>query len=161
MSLTQDEVKQLFELEKYQVKNVTFDFPLSGDSIEIELQNDTTGRIKFIADIDNSNQFVKKAKIQLRYKKIYVIRRIDFNGNHKNPPDKAPISIFDGWENYVFNREDHIHFYIEGYGERWALPITAFPEIGINSNDELFEKVTKFFKYCNVQDLKIRKLLDF
>ncbi len=62
MNLTQSEAEQLFELKKYQVKSATFDFPLSGEAIEIELQNDT-GRIKFIADIDNSNQFnlIKKS----------------------------------------------------------------------------------------------------
>jgi hypothetical protein len=159
MDLTQDEVEQLFELKKYQVKDITFDFPFSGEAIEIELQN-STGRVKFIADIDNSNQFVKKAKLQLRYKKIFVLRRIDFNGNHKNPPSPSPNEIFNGWENYNFKREDHIHFYIEGYGERWALPLTAMPELGITNNDDLCEKVIKFFKYCNVQDLKIRKLLE-
>ncbi len=53
MSLTQNESVQLFELKKYQVDNISIDFPLQGQSIEIELQNEG-GRIRFIADIANS-----------------------------------------------------------------------------------------------------------
>ena len=44
MSLTQNESVQLFELKKYQVDNISIDFPLQGQSIEIELQNEG-GRI--------------------------------------------------------------------------------------------------------------------
>lgn len=160
MKLTNSEVSSLFELEKYQVKNITFDFPLQGDFIEIELRNDS-GRIKFIADVENSNILVKKAKFQIRYKKIHILRRIDFNGNHTNPPGKAPMSIFEGFENRVFKREDHVHFYVEGYGERWALPLSEIPEIGINKNDELYEKMVKFFNYCNVKEFNVRKLLEY
>lgn len=159
MSLTQNEAVQLFELRKYQVDNISIDFPLQGQSIEIELQNEG-GRIRFIADIANANEFVKKATFQMRYKKVVILRRLDFNGNHRNPPENAPLPIFEGYEDYVFNREDHIHFYIEGYGERWALPLLIFPEIGIIENDDLFEKMQKFFKYCNVEKLMVNKLLD-
>ena len=159
MSLAQTEAVQLFELKKYQIDNLSVDFPLQGQSIEIELQNQG-GRIRFIADIDNANEFVKKAKFQMRYKKVFSLRRLDLNGNHRNPPDNAPDLMFEGYENYVFNKEDHIHFYIEGYGERWALPLVKFPEIGIIETDDLFEKMQKFFKYCNVEKLMVNKLLD-
>ncbi|RDB04107.1 DUF6978 family protein [Runella aurantiaca] len=159
MSLAQTEAVQLFDLKKYQIDNLSVNFPLQGQSIEIELQNQG-GRIRFIADIDNANEFVKKAKFQMRYKKVFSLRRLDLNGNHRNPPENAPSSLFEGYENYVFNKEDHIHFYIEGYGERWALPLAKFPEIGIKETDDLFEKMQKFFKYCNVEKLTVNKLLD-
>ena len=159
MSLTQIEADQLFELKKFQADNIFVNFPIQGEEIEIELQNET-GRIRFIGDINNANEIVRKATLQLRCKKVIILRRLDFNGNHRNPPDKAPDPIFEGYENYVFRREDHIHFYIEGYGERWALPLSYFSNIDITENDDLFEKMQKFFKYCNVEDLKVRKILE-
>lgn len=159
MNLTNEEVQQLFELVKRPVSAASVDFPFQGESIEIELQNET-GRIKFLADVNRANKIVKKTTYQLRHRKIYTIRRLDLNGNHKNPPDEAPDPIFKGYENYVFLREDHVHFYFEGFGERWALPLNKLPEIEITAEDQIFEKMQKFFKYCNVDGLKIRKMLE-
>jgi hypothetical protein len=159
MNLTQDEANQLFELRKIPVSAIKIDFPFRGEEVEIELQNET-GRIKFQADINRANKIVSKVTFQLRHKKVFTIRRLDLNGNHKNPPDEAPDVIFKGYEGYIFNREDHIHFYIDGYGERWALPLKIFTEIGISDQDELFEKMEKFFKYCNVESINVRKRLN-
>ncbi len=88
------------------------------------------------------------------------MRRIDFNGNHKNPPGPPPDKIFEGWENYTFRKEDHIHFYIDGFGERWALPLSIFETLGITPNDDLFDKMVKFFNYCNIKRWNVRRLLE-
>lgn len=159
MNLIQSEASQLFDLKKYPINRISIDFPLQGEEVEIELENDTK-RIRFIADISNSNEIVKKATLQLRYKKIFILRRLDFNGNHKNPPGDAPDLILKGFENYTFKKEDHVHFYFEGFGERWALPLDQIPEVGIVEGDDLFEKMEKFFRYCNVESLNIRKVLE-
>ncbi len=157
MALTQEEIDQLFSIKKFPVESITIDFPLQGDSISIELQNETK-RIRFDADINRANSIVDKVTYQLRHKKIYSIRRLDLKGNHTNPPAPVPDAIFEGFEEYVFKREDHIHFYMEGYGERWALPLSAIPAIGITQSDNLYERMTKFFKYCNVEYLNINKV---
>ena len=93
MNLPQVETEQLFDLKKYQADGIIVNFPIQGEDIMIELQNDT-GRIKFIADINNANEFVRKATFQVRYQKIFVLRRLDLNGNHKNPPDQIPDVMF-------------------------------------------------------------------
>jgi len=157
MALTQEEIDQLFSIKKFPVESITIDFPLQGESISIELQNETK-RIRFDADINRANSIVDKVTYQLRHKKIYSIRRLDLKGNHTNPPAPAPDAIFEGFEEHVFKREDHIHFYMEGYGERWALPLSAIPAIGITQSDNLYERMTKFFKYCNVEYLNINKV---
>ncbi len=159
MNLTNEEVKQLFELVKHPVSAASVDFPLQGETIEIELQNGT-GRIKYQADVNRANKIVNKTTYQLRHRKIFSIRRLDLNGNHKNPPDNAPDPIFNGYENYIFLREDHVHFYIEGFGERWALPLKEIPELEICVEDQLFEKMQKFFQYCSVEGLEVRKMLE-
>ena len=102
MNLPQVEANQLFELKKYQVDGIVINFPIQGEDIIIELQNDT-GRIKFIADINNANEFVRKATFQVRYQKKFVLRRLDLNGNHKNPPDQAPDVMFEGFETQAEN----------------------------------------------------------
>ncbi|MBL3655080.1 DUF6978 family protein [Fulvivirga sediminis] len=155
MELNPSEVKTLFDVAKYPCYSASVEFPTQGEYLEIELQNDT-GRIKFQSDISRKNKIVNKATLQLRYKKTYIIRRLDFMGNHTNPPAPAPDKIFYGFEEYVCLREDHIHFYMDGFGERWALPLSKVPEIGITKEDDLYEKMIKFFTYCKVEDLRVK-----
>lgn len=141
---------------------VSIDFPLQGEYIEIELQNDA-GRIKFQSDISRGNKITNKVTLQLRHRKIYSIRRLDFFGYHQNPPAPAPDEIFNGFEEYRFDGEYHVHFYFDGYGDRWALPLSQIPEIGIVATDDLYDKMIKFFEYCNVKNLrmKVKKNLIF
>ena len=93
MDLNPSEVKNLFEVAKYPCDLASVEFLTQGEYLEIELQNET-GRIKFQSDISRKNKFVNKATLQLRYKKIYTIRRLDFMGNHTNPPAPSPDKIF-------------------------------------------------------------------
>jgi len=71
---------------------ISIEFPIQGEYIEIELQNDT-GRIKFQSDINRKNKLVNKVTLQLRHKNIYIIRRLDLMGNHRNPPGPVPDPI--------------------------------------------------------------------
>jgi hypothetical protein len=155
MELNQDEVNSLFDLKKFPCDTAKVDFPMQGEYIEIELQNET-GRIKFQSDINRANKIASKITFQIRHKKIYSIRRLDLNGNHKNPPAPAPDEIFEGYEDYIFNRQDHVHFYVEGYNERWALPLSELQGIGITETDDIYDKMSKFFKYCNVENLELK-----
>src|SRR5690606_36296428 len=97
MDLNPSEIKNLFEIAKYPCDTVVVEFPVQGEYLEVELQNET-GRIKFQSDISRKNKIVNKLTLQLRHKKIYTIRRLDFLGNHKNPPGPAPDEIFNGFE---------------------------------------------------------------
>ncbi len=119
-----------------------------------------TGRIKFQADVNRRNEIINKATYQLRHNKIFSLRRLDLGGSHKNPTAPAPDPIFEPYIDHFFYLEDHVHFYVEGYGARWALPLTVLPEIGIDISDDLFDKLKKFFDYCNIEELKINKILE-
>lgn len=159
MNLNQQEATQLFELKKFPAKSASVNFPLQGQGIEIELENDSK-RIKFQADVNRRNEIVNKATYQLRHNKVFSLRRLDLGGSHRNPPAPPPDPIFDPFVDYIFRFEDHVHFYFEGYGSRWALPLTEFPEIGINISDDLFDKMKNFFDYCNIEGLRINKILE-
>lgn len=160
MNLTNEEATQLFELRKFSCDSAIIDFPPQGQYLEIELQN-STGRIKFQADLNRANTIVEKVTFQVRHKNVYSIRRLDFKGNHKNPPGPAPDEIFEGFEDYRFEKQDHVHFYVEGYNEKWALPLSALPGLDIQDMDDIYDRMWKFFKYCNVEnlELKIRRTL--
>ncbi len=155
MDLKQEEIELFFGIAKFPCDKATIEFPLQGEFIEVELQNET-GRIKFQSDINRANNIVSKITFQLRHLKTYRIRRLDLKGNHTNPSVPVPNEIFVGFEGYAFNREDHIHFYIDGYGDRWALPLDKFPEIGIKEDDDIYDKMLKFFRYCNVQNIELK-----
>ena len=155
MELNNDEAYSLFKLRKFPCEAAKVEFPLQGQFIEIELQNET-GRIKFQADLNRANRITSKVTFQLRHKKIFVIRRLDLNGNHKNPPAPAPDALFEGFEDYVFRSEDHVHFYVDGYNERWALPLRSLQNIGVLETDDIYEKMIKFFKYCQVENLELK-----
>lgn len=155
MGLSTEESFSLLDLRKIPVTTAAIQFPSSGQKIEIELKNDS-GRIKFQADINRTSFVSNKETFQLRHKNIYTLRRLDFNGNHKNPPGPAPLEIFEGYEDYTFSKEDHVHFYIDGYGEKWALPLTIVSDIPIAAGDDIYDKMLKFFDYCNVEDFETK-----
>lgn len=155
MALTPNEASYLFDMAKYPCDSATIEFPMQGQYIVVELQ-DQTRRIKFQSDINRANKRDDKMTLQLRHHVNCVLRRLDLNGHHTNPPGTAPNELFVGYEEYVFNREDHVHFYIEGYGEKWALPLCRLPEIDIRSTDTMYEKMLKFFVYCNVKNMAVK-----
>jgi hypothetical protein len=74
-------------------------------------------------------------------------------GSHRNPVAPAPDAMFEGFEDYEFIREDHLHFYIEGYHEKWALPLTHVKGLDILPSDDLYDKMAKFFDYCNIDNI--------
>lgn len=154
MSLTNKEVQQLFVMDKFPAKKASIDFPLNGDKVIVDLVNDT-GRIQFQADVNRVGRIANKTTYQFRHNKVNRIRRLDILGDHRNPPGPAPDPIFLGYEEYLFLAEDHLHFYIEGFNDRWALPLSVIPELDILEADELYVKLAKFFNYCNIEDLEI------
>ncbi len=155
ISLTDKEIKLLFEMEKKPIKRASVNFPIHGNKVVVDLEGNE--RVFFKADINRRVRKNKsgKANYQVRYKNVVKIRRLDLKGNHKNPEGPAPSNIFSRYEGYEFVEEDHVHIYVDGYDSRWALPLRELPEIGISNTDSLSEKLVKFFDYCNIINLRI------
>jgi hypothetical protein len=44
----------------------------------------------------------------------------------------------------------HLHVYVEGFTDKWAIPA---PADLVNSNADLYAMMESFFRYCNVQEM--------
>jgi len=157
MDLTQSQADLLHTLEKYPATAVELKLPLNGQTVILDLVSND-GRTRFKLDLYRSKRDVSKANFTLRFQNTYHIRRLDLLGNHENPPGPAPDVIFEGYEEREFLKEDHMHFYAEGYGSKWALPLAVVPGLKIDGEDSLFEKLLKFLDYCNVKNVTIKQL---
>jgi hypothetical protein len=161
MILSNEDALRLFQLRKIPAENITVDFPLHGDTMEIELKSND-GHYKFQADINRKFPYnAEKITYQLRYNKVFNIRRLDFSGGHENPPGPAPISSLIKYEGMKFVNKSHMHIYIEQWGTKWAIPLEDIAELKIFLSDDLYERMEKFFKYCNIESYNVTKVLMF
>ena len=145
--LTQSEADALIDMEKRVSDpgaSITFPFPGSSTTIPVESQ---AGREPFLLDIECGN-IIKKWKLQLRYRRTYILVRIDIGGfgRHRNPP-KAPNRALHPYEGEVI-LTPHLQRYVEGYDDAWALPLPS----SFSNPDEQSITWREFLIYCNIQD---------
>jgi len=158
MSLNNSEAKILFEQRKICVKKSSINFPAIGEFISLDLES-SDGRFQFQLDINRKTFNPMKITYQNRYNKVYVLRRLDFGGGHKNPPENPPTAIFHGYEGAIL-KEPHMHFYFEGFSDKWALPLTELSD-KFSDKSDFYEIMEEFFVYCNISlnDFTITKSL--
>jgi len=121
-------------MEKIKVNNDRWPFPDLGGHIEVPLCS-VDQREHFFLDISRK-RIALTTKYQTRARKTVVLARLDFNSPHRNPDDSevgAP----------------HLHLYKEGYGDRWAYPISD----GLLSKpNDAWQNLLDFMKYCMIVD---------
>ncbi|MGM0520386.1 MAG: DUF6978 family protein [Campylobacterota bacterium] len=159
MSLSNEKAKILFDLEK-ETEEKKYTLPNPNEALVIDL-NAKDERFKdelFCLDMHRKYMSLKKRTFQKRVQKTIVLRRLDFFGSHQNPPltaipieiDENLLNLMQKYENKRFNKESHIHFYVEGYDVKWAFPVE---EMGLNTSDELYKQAQMFCRYCNIVKL--------
>lgn len=159
VNITDQEAVALFQMKKLPATSLAVDFPIIGTAVEIELKSEE-GRFKFLADVNRKGLIDStRGTFQLRHNVTLIIRRLDLGGSHTNPPGPAPVDFLKPFEGYKFLHQDHLHIYLDGWSSRWALPLSFFKEIGISPSDDLYEKMEKFFSYCNIVNFRVNKLL--
>lgn len=157
--ISNDRAKILFELDK-ETKEKYYILPNPNEVLSIELiaLNEHFQNEIFNLDINRKYMSFSKRTFQSRVQQTIILRRLDFEGGHRNPeisfvPQNLDDNILDlmkKYENVKFDKETHIHFYIDGYGEKWAFPVKEFDLFNTNS---LFEQSKEFCKYCNIKDI--------
>jgi len=105
-------------------------------------------RENFLLDINRGRIKLSKCTYQNRYRSVIHLVRLDVDGSpHQNPfVEKVPLPDLEKYNGTFFD-ESHLHLYVEGFDDRWAIP--APPEKFRNVND-LWETLTDFFVYCNI-----------
>ena len=150
MELSQKEAQALFELPKFFFHEFKISFPGEGEKLTLEFYSKNK-RYVFQADIDRSGFIKPKLKFQNRYNKIFILRRLEIIGPpHKNPPDSLGFDFLKSYENLEIPCP-HLHIYIEGFNDKWAISLADVDELNITQEDTPFEIMTKFFNYCNIE----------
>lgn len=127
-------------------------------SIQINLHAASYPKTPLLLDVSRSTLHLEKRTLQERANRTIILCRVDFSGSaHINPPfnhnkvegiDAEMIEMMRQYDAHAFkNKESHIHFYIDGYGDKWAFPLCDF----IDAGESLVEQVEKFCDLCNIE----------
>lgn len=136
--LTQQEVDFLLELLKQLIDNKDIQFPGPSDSSIIEAVSATTND-KFLIDISRKGHIkVTKCTFQTRYKKSYILLRLEIDGPNHTNPDGTEIPC------------PHIHIYREGYGTSWAHPLQSVMQ---TDPTNMVQVLIDFLKYNNISNI--------
>lgn len=134
-TLSQAEADALLAMEKHAEEVRSWTFPALGGKLSIPLVSND-GRERFLLDFSRGSIEVRKVKLQTRVRQTVVLARVDLHGaNHLNPDDsEVPCP--------------HIHVYREGYGDKWAYPLSHFQTFRDPGN--LWVTLEDFYVHCNV-----------
>jgi hypothetical protein len=131
--LTQMEADFLIRMEKIAFDDTEFELPDLGGSLSVPLQS-INKKEKFLLDISKGRIDIKRQKFQNRTRESIVLIRLDLGSPHRNP-DGVEIGV------------PHIHYYKEGYGDKWAYEI---PENAFSNLDCSWQVLQDFMKLCNI-----------
>ncbi|PIU61358.1 MAG: hypothetical protein COS84_11405 [Armatimonadetes bacterium CG07_land_8_20_14_0_80_40_9] len=117
-------------------------------------------RESFLIDINRRGRIgLTRCTYQERYQGIIILVRLDIDGQpHTNPEvPSVPIPYLAPYNGQTIQCP-HLHLYVEGFMDRWAMPIPSdrFPNIR-----DLYKTLEDFFRYCNIIEPPIiqRRLL--
>lgn len=146
--ITQQDADFFFSMEKFPEALNEYNFPASGCKLVLPFVS-ADKRENFLFDIYRGSIRLTKVTYQNRVRKAYILRRLDFDGSpHSNPEvDIVPLPILEPYNGIVI-ASPHMHLYVEGYGERWAVPAESF--LSLDAKD-IYEIMEDFFRYCNVR----------
>ena len=136
MELTQKEADRLLQLEKHQSDSKMYQFPARGGKCQVPLTaGKGKGKENFLLDIYRGRRISIKMTYQTRARKIVPLARVDFNGAKHCNPDGTEVPT------------PHLHVYREGYGDRWAYPLS--PQ-NFSAPDDPRQSFTEFLQFCNI-----------
>jgi hypothetical protein len=134
MNLSQAEADALIAMEKHRVNEERSDFPLGGQSLVLPLQS-VDKREQFLLDLSRGRIDLLKVKMQNRGRQVVVLVRLDLGGAPHRNPDGAEISV------------PHLHVYREGFGDKWAMPVSADR---FTSTNDVWRTLEEFTRFCNI-----------
>lgn len=145
--LTQAEADSLRALEKKRSDDTRRDFPVAGEKLTIPIES-MDGREKFQLDISRGRIRLTKCTYQERYQSINILVRLDLDGApHPNPDvNVAPLPFLTPYNGKTL-QPPHLHLYVEGYMDKWAIPLPK----DFTSPADLFMTFQEFCAFCNIK----------
>ena|SRR5579872_4183508 len=134
LMLTQAEADGLITMQKRRTDDREWQYPGTGGSVTVPLES-IDGREDFLLDVRRARIDLVKRTYQNRARSVVVLVRLDFGGRPHRNPDGEEIA------------SPHLHIYREGFGDRWAYPVSAerFPNI-----QDAWLTVYDFMEFCNI-----------
>lgn len=134
ISLTQVEADALLAQEKHRVDEQRWNYPDLEGQISVPLVSADRSE-SFLLDLRRGRLALGKGTYQNRARQVVVIARLDFGGAPHRNPDGEEIN------------SPHLHLYREGFGDKWAIPLSdhTFPSI-----DDPWQTLHDFMRFCNI-----------
>lgn len=132
--LSQAEADALLVAEKHRTTSERMRLPDGGGNLSVPLVS-VDGAETFHLDISRGRINLAKGKFQNRARTTIVLARVDIGGASHRNPDDTEVSC------------PHIHLYREGFGDRWAFPVSR--EQFADPLDH-WRTLLDFMRYCNV-----------
>jgi hypothetical protein len=134
INLTQAEADALIAMEKHRATEDRSDFPMGGQSLVLPLQS-ADKREQFMLDLSRGRIDLLKVKMQNRGRQVVVLVRLDLGGAPHRNPDNEEVPA------------PHLHVYREGFGDKWAVPVSAeqFRDTG-----DVWMTLEDFLRFCNI-----------
>lgn len=134
--MTQDEYDYLMLQEKtFEDKNTIIEISPAPIKWTKEIKCKTSNN-KFLLDFYRGSFELAKFTANKRFRQTIVMLRYDNGGRHTNPDGE----VFEG---------PHVHLYKEGYGDKFAFPVS---KIKINESDSMETRFKKILHFCNIID---------
>lgn len=146
--LTQSEADALIAMPKKKSTDEQYDFPFSGEILTIPIVS-VDKKESFLIDVNRRGRIrLTKCTYQERYRGIIILVRFDIDGPpHPNPEvTLVPFPYLAPYNGQTIQCP-HLHLYVEGFMDKWAVPAPS--DIFTRTND-LYETLMDFFRYCNV-----------
>lgn len=114
---------------------------------------------EFFMDIKQSAKNKIKLTLHIQSDDLNIpLLRIDYGGTHKNPEESDWFvpSEFERFTGKAFDvSTPHIHYYVEGYGLKWAIPLSIddFPVKRIQGIDDIKAAILAMAVVINLQTI--------
>lgn len=133
-ALTQAEATDLIGVEKKRTDVTPYPYPGIGGSINIPLTS-LDNKEHFLLDIGRGYINLSKVTHQLRARVTIVLVRLDVDGAPHRNPDGEMVPC------------PHLHIYREGFGTKWAYPVTTSD---FTNTADSWITLADVMRYCNV-----------
>lgn len=133
--LPQADADNLMQMDKHVVDSDSHEFPEHhGGRLEVKLFN-KEHKEDFLLDISRGRIDLRKITYQNRARKVVILARLDLVGPPHQNPDGQIMDC------------PHIHYYREGYGDKWAFEI---PEDIFSDLEDIHKTLEEFMEHCSI-----------